>query len=514
VCEEANSLYGKLIGRRKIHPPAQRAFTTADILIEGYLRKEGSWRKSWKTRYFILRKDIRTLCIFTSKDDYTLLGAVPVDRDHVVYGEVRKGDDNEHLFGIKPATSDQPLVLLSAPDDATKRLWLDALAKESMRTEDEAVASDWWSAMFGDVPALDQRAAGEVLRLRRRLGEGERAEKACGGAAEGAAGAGDAGHCDELDPAHESDVSSAARLALLSFAEEGEGGGGGGGESMDNIRRAMPDQDSDDEVGDALPPPPLGGSHPRPPSSASMFLEPPRPDRDRERDSGEKESAASAAHREHMASISGGMSVSGGERGPNSVSSLGHGSPLTKPRDGGGGGTPRAKEKKRDHIKRVLDTAKASEAKDAKQAKAKDKPASPCPLQYPCADRHETRHGFSGMKLSVRIENMCQYMDRFFLVIFAGNQSAAPRAGAGAGDGAGEEAGAEAPATGRKGLGALAAVEVATRAGSSFTWRPLSRTEEVCRCIAAMPMPMTVTIITTTTTTTTTTVTTTYGDWN
>ena len=99
-------------------------------------------------------------------------------------------------------------------------------------------------------------------------------------------------------------------------------------------------------------------------------------------------------------------------------------------------GTPVKKERRKDkdHMKKALDSVKSTDKKQ--------KPVSPAPLQYPSAERHETSHGFSGLKLSLRIEHMCQHMDRFFLVIFSGHS--------------------------------------ASSEGGGITWKPLSRTEEVC----------------------------------
>jgi hypothetical protein len=36
---------------------------------------------SRKRRYFVLRKDIRSLCYYASREDLTLLGSIPLDID-------------------------------------------------------------------------------------------------------------------------------------------------------------------------------------------------------------------------------------------------------------------------------------------------------------------------------------------------------------------------------------------------------------------------------------------------
>jgi hypothetical protein len=39
------------------------------------------FRLSRKKRYFVLRKDIRSLCYYASREDLTLLGSIPLDID-------------------------------------------------------------------------------------------------------------------------------------------------------------------------------------------------------------------------------------------------------------------------------------------------------------------------------------------------------------------------------------------------------------------------------------------------
>jgi hypothetical protein len=70
-----------MIGRHYIAPHTKKVYTAADIVCEGYLYKKGSWMKNWKRRYFVLRKDIRSLCYYASREDLTLLGSIPLDID-------------------------------------------------------------------------------------------------------------------------------------------------------------------------------------------------------------------------------------------------------------------------------------------------------------------------------------------------------------------------------------------------------------------------------------------------
>jgi hypothetical protein len=79
--QQSSKLFGKIIGRQAVTVHGKGVFTTADIVCEGYLFKKGSWMKNWKKRYFILRKDIRSLCYYASREDLTLLGAIPLDTE-------------------------------------------------------------------------------------------------------------------------------------------------------------------------------------------------------------------------------------------------------------------------------------------------------------------------------------------------------------------------------------------------------------------------------------------------
>ena len=80
---QSSEFYGKLIGRKSVPTSAKNTFTAVDIVKEGYLWKRGSWVKNWKRRYFMVRKDIHTLCYFSSKESLVLLGSVPLE--HGVY---------------------------------------------------------------------------------------------------------------------------------------------------------------------------------------------------------------------------------------------------------------------------------------------------------------------------------------------------------------------------------------------------------------------------------------------
>lgn len=418
-CAESSSLYGKIIGRRKVVLPSQKAFTTTDIVLEGYLQKEGSWRKSWKTRYFILRKDIRTLCVFTSKDEYLLIGAIPLDQKCVVYSDLRNGSEAEHIFGIKLSDADEnPEILMAAPDESTKRIWLNALISECQRT-DEVVATDWWTDMYGSVPVLDSKTMSELVKQHRAAQQEEGGVRSCSQEHQtGDIPAGDDAACVE-------DAVGAANMALLSFAENEDDFHN----SVDTVRLAMPDQDSDDEVEEisAHQPPKLRGAQRSVGSTA--FLDSPHESRDSPRTGSGDNSSFVKDPRQSS------QTTQLTRDGEPHTSSITNGAAKM--------GTPKPKDRKKDHTKAALESV-YRESKGEKQ-----KPIASAPLQFPSADRHETKYGFSGLKISIRIENMCQHMDRFFLVIFTGHNN--------------KDADATEPGG----------------AKSFLSWKPLSRTEEV-----------------------------------
>ncbi|KAI9895115.1 hypothetical protein PsorP6_018764 [Peronosclerospora sorghi] len=54
-------------------------FSDADIITSGYLVKQGSFWKSWRRRFFILRRDRPVLCYYTSAEELAKLGEIAID---------------------------------------------------------------------------------------------------------------------------------------------------------------------------------------------------------------------------------------------------------------------------------------------------------------------------------------------------------------------------------------------------------------------------------------------------
>ena len=149
----ASYVYSMLIGR-KTQPLQNKKndFTEADIIHKGYLSKEGSWVKSWKTRYFVLRSDIRELCYYSSKEDMTLIGSIRIDENTCVWTNKNDEDQNFVLSWTPPKNSnlEKREVRLRASDTLSKTIWMENITSEASRTQD-VVLQDWWLDLFGDI---------------------------------------------------------------------------------------------------------------------------------------------------------------------------------------------------------------------------------------------------------------------------------------------------------------------------------------------------------------------------
>jgi len=108
---ESNDIFNRLIGRHSVPESSKKEFTAADVVCEGYLYKKGSWRKNWKRRYFVLRKDIRAIHYYTSREDMTLLGSISLDIDTRV-ANIRPDDPEADGF--------QNVIRIDSDSDATK----------------------------------------------------------------------------------------------------------------------------------------------------------------------------------------------------------------------------------------------------------------------------------------------------------------------------------------------------------------------------------------------------------
>ena len=79
---QSSSVVGWVLGRRNVKNSTTKTFTTLDVRLDGMLLKQGSWRKNWKERFFVLRRDACRLSYYESKRSLKLLGEV---RRRVLY---------------------------------------------------------------------------------------------------------------------------------------------------------------------------------------------------------------------------------------------------------------------------------------------------------------------------------------------------------------------------------------------------------------------------------------------
>jgi hypothetical protein len=159
----ASAIYGKIIGRNAHESNVKRPFTAADISCEGYMFKRGSWFKSWKKRYFVLRRDIHSLCYFASKDSLTLLGAFQLGNDTIISGvqpDAVDGADNVMMIRLSPEEDDlDKAILLQAESVRDEMRWMKAIAQEvnsirDIEVEDSASYTNWWSKLFDQAPEV------------------------------------------------------------------------------------------------------------------------------------------------------------------------------------------------------------------------------------------------------------------------------------------------------------------------------------------------------------------------
>uniref|UniRef100_K3WCE4 PH domain-containing protein n=1 Tax=Globisporangium ultimum (strain ATCC 200006 / CBS 805.95 / DAOM BR144) TaxID=431595 RepID=K3WCE4_GLOUD len=101
---------------------APAKFTTDDVVRCGTLTKEGSWRRNWKTRFFILRRDVPSLCYYTSEEKLELLGEIPISPDTLVLDKSASGHA-PYRFQIRTETK---TLLLEAESKDSQQRWIDS----------------------------------------------------------------------------------------------------------------------------------------------------------------------------------------------------------------------------------------------------------------------------------------------------------------------------------------------------------------------------------------------------
>lgn len=163
--QSASTVFGTLIGRIPVKPHSKRAFTASDIVIEGDMYKRGTWFKSWKKRYFILRKDIQSLCYFDNKESMTLLGSISLDQNTVVDIVDLDGCSNVlivHNSDANPA--ENPDLVMRWESDSMgsekiQRWWLEIvneIAAQKQGQQSRYIREDWWTSLVASSSFLNQ----------------------------------------------------------------------------------------------------------------------------------------------------------------------------------------------------------------------------------------------------------------------------------------------------------------------------------------------------------------------
>lgn len=155
----ASGVYAKIVGRANLNPNQKKVFTNSDILCEGYLFKCGTWFKTWKKRYFILRNDINTLCYFPSKEEFTILGSFIINSSLVIDNPA-DADNSENVLALT-SKSDKGENYLKIRFESKEDLlyWQRYLKELSQKPVNNYLPSDhnslpycltWWNELFSE----------------------------------------------------------------------------------------------------------------------------------------------------------------------------------------------------------------------------------------------------------------------------------------------------------------------------------------------------------------------------
>eukprot|EP00601_Ochromonadales_sp_CCMP2298_P001116 CAMPEP_0173193340 /NCGR_PEP_ID=MMETSP1141-20130122/13905_1 /TAXON_ID=483371 /ORGANISM="non described non described, Strain CCMP2298" /LENGTH=601 /DNA_ID=CAMNT_0014117667 /DNA_START=69 /DNA_END=1871 /DNA_ORIENTATION=- len=172
--QDPSFIMGKLIGRNQVQPHEKKQYTTADIVCETYLYKKGSWMQNWKKRYFVLRKDIRSLCYYDSRESLTLLGSIPLELETAVkVMPPREVDGYEHVIMMKGGLDDlEQNTYIRFDDPDLMRAWVEDICIEAVQLNGATVeAAKWWDATYSGISFLELKS--NTVR-REGLGSGAR----------------------------------------------------------------------------------------------------------------------------------------------------------------------------------------------------------------------------------------------------------------------------------------------------------------------------------------------------
>ncbi|KAH7476472.1 hypothetical protein PRIC1_000481 [Phytophthora ramorum] len=98
-------------------------FSDADIVTSGYLVKQGSFWKSWRRRFFILRRDRPVLCYYTSAEELAKLGELVIDENTTVQATPKDG----FPFRFTIDTEGRKLTLFAEQGEESMEAWISCI---------------------------------------------------------------------------------------------------------------------------------------------------------------------------------------------------------------------------------------------------------------------------------------------------------------------------------------------------------------------------------------------------
>ena len=138
-----SSVFGMMIGRKAVKPKGNKFFHEEDVVRTGWLEKQGARVKSWKKRYFVLRRDISQLCWYDTdeRNGMTLLGSCDLNE----LTTVRHDHLQMHVSLPKSRTE-----FLTLRDEVSTTLAEWVRDMEFVCQSGSALSKRWWAHTFGD----------------------------------------------------------------------------------------------------------------------------------------------------------------------------------------------------------------------------------------------------------------------------------------------------------------------------------------------------------------------------
>jgi len=131
-----NSIFSTAVGRPKISLEGSPYFHEEEVVRCGYIFKRGSFWKTWKKRYFILRRDIKRLCWYDSEDKQKmkLLGSI------LLKPETKMTSDALMLYIQTPDRKEH--LCLRCENAEVLKEWMRDI--NTVATSDTTMTNRWW----------------------------------------------------------------------------------------------------------------------------------------------------------------------------------------------------------------------------------------------------------------------------------------------------------------------------------------------------------------------------------